>query len=262
MTELLYINDELSSVFDSQVLSLLKWYQKNKVFSRIVLISGFRGKEQEASIISKVPKGIELFLFPLAPNFPVFNWLNSFRLRSCMAAAGAPNENTVVHLRGEMVALYYSGTGRYFFPQHTVADIRGASLEEIELYYRENPLLKKIKLSNIQKAIAKLNTYPFLSVVSSTLSDYLRKKGIGRSTIEIVPCLSGEGFRFNAQERDRVRKEMGLHDHDLVVVFSSAGSAGWQETRTVQLFEDTGFKIRNLSRRQERVKNVITDFVP
>lgn len=262
MMRLIYLNDGLSSVFHSQVAALLNWYQQQGWFSEVILITAYNHQEEREKIRSRISAKIPVLFFRLAPNYPFFNFVNIMRLRRCLSRVNPADENTIIHIRGGMLALYYAGTGnKYFFPARTLVDMRGTSYEEVELYFKLPFFLKKLKLSNVARAYCALNLYPFLSAVSYSLKQYLQEKVNVSSQIEVIPSLCGENFIFDRNQREKIRKELQLDDGEILLVFSSAGMASWQNDFILEKIKGEKIKVLNLSKKKKEAKHIITLFV-
>ncbi len=71
---LVYVCNDLGSVFDSQVLDLIISLNEKKIFEKVYLILGVRGDEERHEFQKrKLPDEIGIIYFRSYPNYPFFN---------------------------------------------------------------------------------------------------------------------------------------------------------------------------------------------
>ena len=58
----------------------------------------------------------------------------------------------------------------------------------------------------------------------------------------------------------QIRKELKLSDEDVLIVYSSGGTASWQNDRIVTILAEKGLKVLNLSRKNIPHKNIFNKF--
>ncbi|MDP2366499.1 MAG: glycosyltransferase, partial [Ignavibacteria bacterium] len=148
------------------------------------------------------------------------------------------------------------------FDKNILPDVRGANIEEIEEFSGLNKISRSLKINNNKRAVSNLKRFKKISVVSDSLKNYLvNNYGIDTSSIFITPCLAGNLFRFDQSDRESIRKDLNLSSNDLMIVFSSGGTAKWQNNDVLTLLADKGLKVLNLSKVKIEHKNIINKFV-
>ena len=262
---LVYLNSDLGSVFDSQVVHLLKVISSLGEFSSVTLLCGVRNEAEENRVKSSLETTkIKCAFFKSYPNYPFFNQRQQSEILSSLKALSL-NENTFFHIRGELLA------SQALKPLNTISanlnqvvvDIRGAASEELSIYFKGSPLKKGLKQINFNLAFKRLNSYKKLSVVSATLKDYLlRKTSQIPDNIEVVHCLAAESFNFNEEKRAVTREQLGLKPTDRLLVFSSGGAAGWQSMNSLNELVSEKWTILNLSKNVVQEKGIISKFGP
>lgn len=258
---LVYINLSIGSVFESQVVSLLKYYANSNNFKRITLLCGIQNKKQE-TILTNLFKSsnIEIVSFKIYPNYSFFNFLQTLSLKRCLNKINI-NQNTVFHLRGELLGLLCY---EYFKNKKNkvVVDIRGAALEEIIEFQKHN-LLTRFKINNIKQSLIYLNKYKIISVVSESLAEYILKlTKVNIENIHINYCLSNKSFNISKSNKNNIRKMLGVSENEFLIVFSSGGNAKWQNFDVLENIAQSNIKILNLSNIKILHPNVINKFVP
>lgn len=264
MKNLVYINNGISSVFDSQVLALLKYYQKEQLFDKIMLCFGYKTQKEKDWLLSKKIEGIELFFFKTYPNYPFFNFALQQNLLKTLKTISLNFSDFFFHIRGEMPAFHFKKVaGQLNINNNQIlTDIRGVSKEEVEIYSTTNILLKTIKVSNYNLAIRALKKDKKISVVSASLKKYLiTKHKLKVANIFINSCVVDNNFNYKTVAREQIREELNLAEEDILIVFSTGGVAGWQSNETVLKLADLGFKVLNLSKTLVPHKNIITKFI-
>ncbi|MCF8296014.1 MAG: hypothetical protein K9J13_00595 [Saprospiraceae bacterium] len=265
--KLIYLNIGLSSVFDSQVLELLETYERSRKFEDIILLYGWRDQSEIIMIKKKFEQNsIRLVFFKTYPSFPVISWLTINSMASKLLDISNVEDYTI-HVRGEVLGYYLHKAYKLIGCKITklLVDVRGASIEEIQIYASLPAIFKKIKVLLNMKALYYLrNNRAKMSVVSQALKDYLIAKGFMEEDVMISHCLAGKKFYFDPEKRVRVRKELNLSDDDVCIVFSSGSSANWQNSEVINdlINSNDKMKILNLSRKQINHNRVINRFVP
>lgn len=260
---LFYFCDGIGSVFDSQVLGLLKAINEENLFDKVYLFLGIRNENQKVQAIEKIgSSGIELAFFITYPNYPFFNSLIRKSIRSAIKDSGIDLHEVIFHTRGELTAWHLSQIIGKEYNKYIVPDIRGTSIEEIREFYNLNKFQKFLKVYNNKLALKNLNNFTNISVVSGSLKEYLiNNYTVNPEKIFITPSLAGKDFKFNRQLRQKVRKELNLNEADALIVFSSGGSAGWQNNDVLIMLAERGIKVLNLSKKEIAHKNIINRFV-
>lgn len=260
---LFYFCDGIGSVFDSQVLALLNAINDKNVFKKIYLFLGSRDENQRDDFLKKkLNFDIEIVFFKSYPNYPFFNHLIRRSIKSAILSQGINLKVAIFHTRGEMIAWHLSNILESKYHKNILPDVRGTSVEEIEEFYNSNKFIKFLKVSNYENAVKNLIKFNKITAVSEALKEYLiTSYSIKPYKIIITPCLAGSDFQYNESVRDEIRKEFNLSSDDLLIVFSSGGTANWQNNEPLTWLAGKGFKVLNLSKREISHKNIINKFV-
>lgn len=263
LSYLFYFCDGIGSVFDSQVLALLNAVNEKNVFSKVYLYLGISNEEQKNKYLKiKNSTGIEIVPFKSYPNYPVFNYLNRKSIKKALTLQNIDLNEVIFHIRGEMTAWHLSRIIESRFHKNIIPDIRGTSIEEIVEFYDMNKIQKFVKTYNNKLALQSLNKFAKISVVSGSLKEYVvNNYNVNPEKIFITPSLAGQDFTFNEQLRKKVRNQLNLNEKDLLIVFSSGGTANWQNNDPLNWLADKGFKVLNLSKKEIRHINIINKFV-
>ena len=260
---LFYFCDGIGSVFDSQVLGVLEEIKLRNTFKKIYLFLGVRNEAQKTEFLSRkfIPE-INIIFYRSYPNYPVFNYLNSKSINKSVNSLNININEVIFHTRGEMTARHLSKVLPQKYHNKIIPDIRGANVEEIEEFSGLNKISRILKIINNKRAVRSLKIFRKISVVSDSLKEYLiNNHMIDSSSIVTTPCLSGSFFRFDRSDRERIRRDLNLSNEDLLIVFSSGGTAKWQNNNALTLIADKGLKVLNLSKVKIEHKNVINKFV-
>ena len=260
---LFFFCDGIGSVFDSQVLTLLKAINEKNSFKKIYLFLGISTKYEEDEIQKRnIPGEIELIIVKMYPNYPFFNFMIRRGLQKLIKKINLNLNNVIFHTRGEVMAWHLSKTLDVKYLKNVIPDIRGAGVEEIKEFSNLGFFKKALKIYNYNSAFINLNKFYQLSAVSICLKEFLiHKYKIGSVNIRITPSLAGPNFLFDQLQRTKVRNELNLSNDDILVVFSSGGTANWQNNEVVKILAEKELKVLNLSKSKIEFKNVINKFV-
>lgn len=259
---LLYFCDSIGSVFDSQVLALINSISNKKYFKEVYLFLGIKDEKDKNNINSKIPPDLKTVFYKTYPNYPFFNFLIRRSIKSALQEQRLNLNEVIFHTRGELTALHLSEILDKKYHKNILPDVRGASVEEIGEFYDSNKFLKSQKITNYIKAVKSLNHFNKISAVSISLKQYLiTNYHIASDRISITPCLAGPDFRYDESQREYIRKELNLKSEDSLIVFSTGGTANWQNNDMLILLAEKGFKVLNLSKKEINHKNIINRFV-
>ena len=260
---LFYFCDSIGSVFDSQVLALLTAINAKKIFNKLYLFLGIRNENQKNGFLAREANPeIEIVFFKSYPNYPFFNYMNRKSIKNALISQSIKSQEVIFHSRGEMIAWQLSEILDRKYHNNIIPDVRGAIVEEIAEFTDFNKLLKSFKILNNKKVVKNLNRFQKISVVSNSLKKYLiTNYNIETEKIVITPSLAGSDFQFSDEQRDKIRQELKLSGDDILIVFSSGGTAGWQNNDPLNWLADKGFKVLNLSKKEIRHSNIINKFV-
>jgi hypothetical protein len=259
---LVYVCYDVGSVFESQVLSLLKGINEANIFDKVYLILGINDVGQKKVLNKKICPTIETLYIRSFPNYPVFNYRNQNGLKTALRKLNMNMNKILFHTRGELTAMHLSRVlGKKYF-KRILVDVRGTSVEEITEFADTNLISKALKISNYKKALKNLTNFSYISVVSDSLKEYLNfSYKIDNKKIWVTPGLAGKHFGFNENERSKLRSKLDLNNDDKVIVFSSGGTANWQNNDAILKLAEKGLKVLNLSKKEISHKNVINKFV-
>jgi len=259
---LIYFCNGISSVFDSQVITLLKAIQDKNIFKKTYLFLGIRNEKQKNEFLTReAHPEIEIVFFKSYPNYPFFNFFNRKSIKNALKSQSINLKEVIFHTRGEMLVCYLGKILGANYYKNILPDVRGASVEEIEEFADSNEVLKSLKILNNKKAIRSVNKFHKISVVSYSLKEYLiNNYNIDQEKIVVTPCLAGPDFRYDDVIRESTRNEMNLSKEDKVIVFSSGGLANWQNVSVLTKLAEKGFKVLNLSKKNISHRNVINRF--
>lgn len=261
--QLCYFCDGIGSVFDSQVLSLLKAINEKKIFNKIYLFLGIRNEQVKQELYArKLTEEIEVIFFKSYPNYPMFNYFIQREIANALKIKKIKPQECIFHTRGEILAYHLSKIIEKENHRNILPDIRGTTIEEVNEFSELNFFLKTLKVYNYKNAFLSLHKFEKISVVSRFLGNYLNEKfNLKSEKIVIIPCLAGKNFIFDETQRKQIRNELKLNETDNLIVFASAGTALWQKFDIIKDLADKGIKVLNLSRRDIQHKNIINKFV-
>lgn len=265
MPSLLYLNADMGSVFESQVAHLLNSLSDTKQFSRLILLCGVKDKNEEARVLKSFQKSnVEVAFFKHYPNFPFYNRLQQREIGKALLNLNL-DRNCIIHIRGELLAsqaLNPIVQARHEL-EKVIVDVRGAGLEELTLYFKGAFWKRALKEVNYKLALRRLKKFKRLTAVSESLKDYLVQSwAIKKENISLVHCLAGEEFTFDEAKRKKTRESLGISEDIKLLVFSTGGNAGWQNTNKLKAVISEKWTILNLSKEQIQEPHVITKYIP
>jgi hypothetical protein len=261
----LYLNNGLSSVFESQVLHLLLFYKNTPGVEKVQLCCGYLTNSEKLSfkkLLNHVD--IETIYFKSYPNYPFFNFLNRVSLRKALLKGVLLRRDTIIHVRGELLAYHLKKIlYRIKFPINQVLiDIRGAAQEEIIEYTNFQFLIKKLKILNYNIALKSLRSYHYINAVSLALKEYISEKlETNDRNIFVISNLAGKHFRYSEEWRFSIREKLGIRTNETLFVFSSGGTGLWQKNQVIIELANNGYKVLNLSKETISHINIINRFV-
>ena len=239
---LLYIADGLTiSVFDSQVLHLLKAMKASGVKVHLAIVEAFAWKtpaaimHKLAEVRREFPDCLHLPGLPLLGRFTTA--IDFYRLRRLIRSHWDLPANTVVHCRG-----HFSGYGALQIcdRRKLIVDLRGLVSEEIKHYSMSGirGLAKNYRIAEVmamERFIARHARK--ISVVSQAFRRYLcrRYSQVAAKTFVVPTVVATDVFAYDPELRAQIRRDLGIEDR---LAFIYTGSlAGWQLPReTIRLF--------------------------
>ena len=262
--KLVYINNSKSSVFDSQVLALLKYYQENAFFEKVILIFGYQNQQEIEWLRNKDTAGIIIYFYRSYPNYPFLNYLIQRNLFRILRSVSTNFSDYFFHIRSEMLSYHFKRIMSKLGVKTSqlLTDVRGTSIQELKEFSNANGIIKYLKLINYKLALNSLKKDSNISVVSNFFKSYIESLEFNNSNIYVNPCLVNDNFTFDISDRLRKRKKLLLKDNEILIIFTSGGTANWQNNDMILKLADKGLKVLNLSKRDLDYDNVITKFVP
>jgi glycosyltransferase involved in cell wall biosynthesis len=265
LPDLVYLTADVGSVFESQVVSLLKYYLQKNWFRSIHLVCGISSEQEKARVCKALDgNGIEVLFFENRPNYFFFNAAQQKHVFTALQCLPNDLKEPIVHIRGELLALHASKPilKKWGSLKRVLVDIRGAGWEEVLEFQRMSFLLKILKKPNYTKAFKRLAKFGSVSAVSEELKLYVGKSmGNSKHPIHVVPCLVSDNFERSKQSRNRIRTELGIQEQQKLIVFSSGGNAGWQQNEVLEKMVSERWQILNLSACSIEAEGVINRFV-
>ena len=175
------------------------------------------------------------------------------------------DSNCIIHIRGELLAsqaLNPIVQARQEL-EKVIVDVRGAGLEELTLYFNGAFWKKVLKKINYKIALSRLKKFSRITAVSESLKEYLVNSwAIKKEKISVVHCLAGKEFTFDEAKRKKTRESLGISEDTKLLVFSTGGNAGWQNTNTLKAVISEKWTILNLSKEQIHEPHVISKYIP
>lgn len=264
--KIFYLNSGYSSVFDSQVLSLLEYYVQRKI-GDVILLQGYKNKKEKIILESKISKlQLPVIWFKTFPNYTWFDFLNYYSVSRLLGKNWKERHDSIIHIRGDkfgsIVAKYIIKTES---PKHLLVDVRGALIEEYINYYKQKTFLKnnKVKTTVNSYKILSLNNIP-ITAVSERLRIYLQSKFNFKSeNIVVNPNIASLKFQFNADKRLMIRQSLGISENERVAIALTGGGSAWQKDfLVVDRLLELGIKVINLSPKSINREGVINLLVP
>ena len=268
--KLVYVCDGVASVYESQVLELLRFLAKK---TDVLLIQGFHSNKEKIILKEKLSKYPELKVawvrtFGYYP-FLMHRSYNSF-LR---VLKKIPFQDTVFHIRGELVGYIFKRMAREKYPSMKILiDIRGIVLEEIayKLLYVHG--FRKILFKILQKYVSHVshelfngdNCQIYLTCVSSCMVDYIKHNYPNCNyTMLVHPNIAGEQFSYSETKRKEIRRKFNIADDELLAICSTGGNSVWQEDQLlIPYLIDAGIRVIHLSKKDFHIPGCITTTVP
>ncbi len=264
LRQILYFASYKTSVFDSQVVAYLNELSVSDDYIVFAFI-GVNKKDDKEKIKNKFESKVTVIFYD---QFPIFSL---FVNRQTKAIQKVIKDNiinttikTVLHIRTEsiLIPIFKAFKNKEV---EIIADIRGALVEEAKYYSSLNLLFKLFKVlyyKNCRKRISKYATK--ISVVSDDLKSYVLKynKSLNPEKVFVNHSFASDIFIFNTKVREEVRTKLGIKEGEVVFVFSSGGSALWQNSEfIINNLVANNYKVINLSKQVMDKQNVINLFV-
>ena len=230
--KVVYISKGDVSVYESQVLELLS-FLKGEV-DEVILLQGYMSEKEKQTLQEKHSRHtpIKTIWFKSYHSYAIYynKWIDS--AYTALKEVG-DLKDVVLHIRGEHTGyLVKRMMQKYNLNIPMLIDVRGVVLEELKYVTSLSKGLKKKILLRIQKwdfnkcyrrLFKKDEMKIKISSVSPLINDYL-KKNYPNCNYEMLfhPNIAGRQFEYSAEERSRIRKELGFSDKDIVAICQRA----------------------------------------
>lgn len=268
--KLIYVCDGNPSVYESQVLELLRYLSKKL---DILLIQGFHNENDKISIMNKLSKYPEIkvawvrtykyYPFLMRKNYKAFRRIvKDFSL-----------QKEVFHVRGELLGYVFKKLVKHDFPMMKVLiDIRGIALEEVSYKIPHIHGYRKLifKFQQIyfpllyQELFKPDNCKIILTCVSSCIIEYIKNR-YSRCIYKMIvhPNIAGEQFTFSENKRQALRRKYGIAENELLAVCATGGNGVWQQDHyLIPFLIKAGIKVIHLSKIDYQIPGCITTVVP
>ena len=258
--KLIYITEGVGAVFQSQVVQLLNYYETLNQFNEIILLIGLRNPV-EINLIVNLNSKIKVKVFKSMPQYPILNKITIHSLANQFNKIDITNR-TILHCRGEYLGSLIS---KVQIKSHLklLIDIRGVTLEEIELY-SENKV-KKLKLWYLNQIISQtIHNADVYSTVTADLKTYLINNfHLPSDKVKVNHCIAGSSFKYTKEGRNLLRHELGVSENDTLFIFSTGSAQKWQNDEYIAMnLAEQGYKILMLTKKHYKHDNIISRFVP
>ncbi len=262
--KLIYVSEYYAeSIIYTQVFELLNYYAAIEKFDEIIYMGGLKmEKVDKDAIRTMLDKRINISYYKHYPDYPWLEYATQYSLNKAFRKINHINEY-VIHVRSLRESHHvYNALKNSGIDTHPIlADIRGATYEETKEYSRRNKILKNLKLKQISNSLKTLTHIHYISCVSNSLKKYLFEK-TNHQNIFINSCLATQNFVYSNNYRDEIRHELSIDENTPLLVLSSGGTAGWQNTENAVMQLYNTYKVLNLSKSVINHPNVINKFVP
>jgi len=267
---LIYISNPYSSaVVESQVYQLLEYFNNINVFNEITLIQIYSNQnnfEKTRPVLEKYTF-TKVYIKGKVGFFSKFNPLNNKIKRQLKKLING--NQFIIHTRTEIIGYYtINALKKLNLPLNLLIDVRGTTLEEIAFRIsKDNKTLflktQKFLYRNIEKTIS-ANRQILLSAVSPGLKNYLLNQKYFENPIVIHPNIANQSFDFDIEERNHIRKKLGIKANQITIVISTSGGEIWQNDKQIikEIIDNEHFFILNLSANKIEGKNIVNMVVP
>jgi len=273
MKNIIYVCDGDVSVYESQVLSLLR-YLNSLQDTHVILVQGYRSVDERHILEKKLSNGDDMDVvwvrsYPMYRIFSHFTVSNYYRAIKSIGI----DDNTVLHVRSEYTGyLIFKVRNKLNIKFPLLIDIRGIVKEELE--YKRNKIkgvrrflctLQKRFCDYYYETLFNSNADNILiTSVSPIISNYLFSHyPLSPSLLFVNPNIVGSQFVFSKEKRRVVRNKYGINDNQILAICSTGGAGVWQQDfKVIPELIKAGLKVINLSKKDWGIKECITTTVP
>jgi len=208
-------NDSPSGVYKSQVIDVVKLYNKNKCNIKLISLISIRNFwKNRQRIKSNLPDALVLPFFPKVKNWKINKWLLKFLIsdkNNQIIARGVIATNLCIEIEEKFEKIIYDG--------------RGAIAAEYEEYGEHNNLGNKDIIEELERRSVKNSD--FRVAVSEKLIEYWQDRyDYHRGNEVVIPCSLSMSHCTGERTLNFPLLE-GLKKDDILLVYSGS-IAGWQ----------------------------------
>lgn len=270
--KLIYVCGGDCSVFESQVMELLDYYQTKDI--EITLLEGYSSDAERKNLETKLSNhaACRVVWFHTYPFYSFFKSAMIRSVRKALKQVGDLND-TAIHVRGGYQGyIVCEALKAESMVLPVVVDIRGVRVEELKYLVLRQRGVRRI-LSQLQLKYINQSAQSFFSSdygrvavtsVSPAINEHFRKSYTGYCyPMYMHPNISGTSFVYSELLRQKTRMKFGFSDNDVVAICATGGNGLWQKDfQVVERLASLGVKVINLSKNQFDIKGVVTTTVP
>ncbi len=268
--KLIYFTLEDVSVYESQILELLKYMQN---YIEVVLVQGYKNSKEKDSLIRKLSnyKSIRYVWYKTYPLYQLFQYQTILNAKEALLKE--ITDDSVIHVRGQVAGSFYKMMMRkYGLKTPAIIDVRGYPME-IDFVLKNAKTMKRKYLSvlhrryfiYLNKILFSRDNLPLeITSVSPEINDYLKKEFPEcKYKMCCHPNISGQRFVYSEELRKDIREKYNIKDNEILAICSTGGNGIWQnDYKIIPHLLNMGIKVINLSKLDYGLKNCITTTVP
>jgi len=269
---LVYVCGGDCSVFESQVMELLDYYQQTGI--DVTLFEGYSTEDERVSLEKKIMRhaSIRVMWFKTYPFYPIFL---SASIKAFQEALYKMHDLSDVrfHVRGGLQGyLVCEALRKDNIELPVLVDIRGVRVEEMKyLIVRQTgfrQLLSKIQMAYFERMTHKfyMGNYPQVTItsVSPVINDYLHSSYAEcLYPMYVHPNIAGLAFEYSEEQRHQIRNEFHIGLSEVVAICATGGNGLWQKDyQVIEHLVKQGIKVINLSKEKIDIEGVISTIVP
>jgi hypothetical protein len=254
--KLIYLTLEDVSVYESQILELLKYLN---TYMETVLIQGYKNQKEKNNLQKKL-SNYPTIRVVWYKTFPLYHFFERFTVKNIYKALlGELSDTSILHIRGQIAGSFYKKIiCKYHLKIPALIDLRAYPMEIDYVLQNAASVSRKFLSILHRQYFIKLNNFLFrrdnfpiiISSVSPEINDYIQINYPACSyKMFFNPNICGTQFEFNQNKRSEIRKKHEIKDDDILAICSTGGNGTWQKDYLIipQLV-NLGIKVIHLSR--------------
>lgn len=269
--QIIYVASGDVSVYESQVLELLSYYQERNV--KVFLLQGYMNDNQRKSLESKLSKySIPVFWVKSYSVYPIFQRLAIEQFYNGLIKIPNYKESTI-HVRSEYSGfLFKKLLSKYNLNIPLLIDIRGIVYEEIKYKMERSKGLRKCSFLIQRNYLSRCYQFLFaednmnicISSVSDKINEYIQSHYSNcRYKLYSHPNIAGKRFVYDEAKRASIRTKYGIAESEVLAICATGGNSLWQQDfRVIKHLLNLGIRVINLSRNDYGISDCITTTVP